>query len=159
MANIKETFHVACPYVRAREYMHEALSQVAKSHIEQPLLLTAPMPIGQLELEKSARVRYAPGTDPMHFDEPWHIGWEPEAGGIYPSFSGELTVRADEDYDSAVLELTGSYTAPLGAAGAVFDKAVGQKIASSTMQALLAKIAAEMTARYQREEAAKRAAF
>ncbi len=156
MATINETLRVACPYVRAREYVHEALSEAAKSHAEQPLILTAPLPVGQGDLKKGVRVRYAVGTDPMHFDEPWYIGWEPEPGGFYPSFSGMLTVRADEDYDSAILELTGSYAAPLGAAGVLFDKALGKQIASSTVQALLAKIAAELMARYRREEAAKR---
>lgn len=157
MATIKETVLAACPYVRAREYLHEALSQAAKSQTEQPLLLTAPLPVGQIEIEKGVRVHYLTATDPMHFDEPWYIGWEPEPGGVYPSFSGVLTVRADEDYGSAILEITGSYAAPLGAAGALFDKAVGRNIAQKTMQALLSKISARMCERYRREEAAKKA--
>lgn len=155
MATIKETLRVACPYVRAREYLHDALSLAAKSRIEQPMILTAPLPVGHITLEKGVRARYAAAGDPMHFDEPWHVSWDPEPGGVYPSFSGVLTVRADEDYDSANLELAGSYAAPLGPAGMLFDKALGIKIASSTVQALLAKISAEMIARYRREETAK----
>lgn len=158
MTTISEALRVECPYVRARQYLQDALFAAAQTCAAQPLILATPLPVGHVELEKRVQVRYAAVTDPMHFDEPSHIGWDPESGGIYPSFSGVLTVRADEDYDSAILELTGSYAAPLGTAGMLFDKALGKKIAGSTVQTLLAKIAAGMTARYQREEAAKRAA-
>jgi len=155
MTTIKEHLRVACPYLRAREYLHDALSVAATTRIEQPLILTAPLPVGHLTLQKGVQVRYAAANDPMHFDEPWHVSWDPEPGGVYPSFSGVLAVRADDDYDSAILELTGSYAAPLGPAGMLFDKALGVKLASNTVQALLAQIATQMTARYQREEAAK----
>jgi hypothetical protein len=48
-----------------------------------------------------------PGIDPMHFDQPWKVRWEPTAGGIYPAFAVVLAVRADEDYDDSMLELAG----------------------------------------------------
>ncbi len=158
MTTIKETLRVECPYVRARGYLHETLSDVAGKGSDQPLLLTAPFPIGAVQLEKGVRVRYAVATDPMHFDEPWYVCWDPEPGGMYPSFSGILTVRADDDYPTAILELEGSYAPPLGPAGALFDKTLGRRIAQQTMQALLAKIGTDMTERYRREEREKTSA-
>jgi hypothetical protein len=155
MTTIKESLHVECPYVRAKAYLHDTLAQACASGAPQRLHLTAPLPGTQIEFQKTVLVHYGCGTDPMHFDEPWIVNWEAEQGGIYPSFRGALTVRADEDYTGAILELSGAYTPPLGVAGSVFDKALGQKIASATMQTLLAQIAGEMLERYRREEAAK----
>jgi hypothetical protein len=155
MTTIRETLGVACPYVRARQYLHDELSEACKSASPHVLRLAAPVPATEIELQKTVLVRYACGKDPMHFDEPWIVNWEPERGGVYPSFSGVLTVRADEDYTGAILELSGAYAPPLGAAGAVFDLTLGRKIASATMQALLGSIAGDMVEKYQREEAAK----
>lgn len=156
MSTLQERLVVACPYVRAREYLSDTLSEPANQHREERLPLTAQVEHLPAQFEKNVVVRYSAGRDPMHFDEPWHVSWSPEGGGPYPDFSGELTVRADEGYGSSVLELTGTYTPPLGAAGKVFDAAVGRKIASVTAQNLLASIAAQMVERYEREEAAKK---
>lgn len=155
MTSIKETLRVACPYLRAREFLHQTLQEAAEGALPQLLTLTAHIPGTGIEMEKGVRVTYAHVGDPMHFDEPWTMSWTPEPGGTYPAFSGMLTVRADENYTTAVLEVEGSYEPPLGAAGQLFDKALGQRIASATLQNLLAKIAAEMVRHYDREEAAK----
>lgn len=159
MTTIQESLRVACPYVRAREYLHEGLTQATRSGVPQVLNLTAPLPGSGVELQKSVLVRYSRGRDPMHFDEPWIVNWEPEPGGAYPSFSGTLSVRSDEDYTGSIIEVSGAYAPPMGAAGALFDRALGRKIAAATMQALLAKIAGDMVTRYNREEAQKRQAI
>jgi hypothetical protein len=115
--------------------------------------LSVPYPGGGIS--KNVLVSYRKAIDPMHFDEPWDVHWTPEGGGPYPDFDGALTVRADENYTSAILELHGAYTPPLGAAGEVFDAVIGSKIASITAQTLLAQIAREVEERYGREEGAK----
>jgi hypothetical protein len=155
MTRVTESLYVDCPYVRAREFLHAALAQASADQLPHLVRLKATVPATRIELAKYVNVRYSGATDPMHFDEPWRVRWTPEPGGIYPSFDGELTVRADETYRSAILELTGEYAPPLGAAGRVFDAAFGQRIAAGTAQELLARIAAEMEAQYHREEAAK----
>lgn len=155
MSKLHESLHLQCPYVRAKQQLHDSLSPVAGSGVPQTLELSAVLPATNVELAKSVRVEYAKGADPMHFDEPFQVQWTPEAGGIYPSFEGQLTVRADWGYDSSILELDGEYTPPLGAAGRAFDAAYGHAIAAKTAQRLLAQIAAEMTSCYRAEEAAK----
>lgn len=155
MTTLKESLHVQVPYVRARGYLHEALNAAAQSRLPQLLTLSAFVPATNLELTKNVRVRYEHATDEMHFDEPWIVRWVPEGGGIYPSFDGRIQVRADETYESSILEIEGTYTPPLGAAGRAFDTAIGHTIAATTAQRLLAAIADEMRARYQSEEAAK----
>jgi hypothetical protein len=107
-----------------------------------------------MELTKGVIVNFGPATDPMHFDEPWRIHWKPQ-GGPYPEFEGELTVRADETYETSRLELRGSYSPPGGIAGAAFDVVAGGRIASATAQALLRHIGDEMEEHYQRDEEAK----
>lgn len=155
MTSIKESLCIPCPYVRARAYLRDMLQDAAVGGKPQLLHLTATVPGTGIEIEKGVRVTYSRGSDPMYFDEPWSVCWTPEPGGVYPAFSGTLTVRADEDYTSAILELEGTYSPPMGAAGKVFDKTLGRRIAGLTMQSLLQNLAALMRLRYTREEAAK----
>lgn len=155
MAQIQESLRVECPYVRAKEYLENAVRDAAQAGLPGTLELTAAFPATNIKLSKRVRVTYAPAFDPMHFDQPWHVRWEPEPGGIYPSFDGQLVVRADESYRFAILELHGTYTPPLGAAGRMFDAALGHTIAATTAQRLLQNIAADMVDRCDAEEAAK----
>jgi hypothetical protein len=155
MTNIKEIFYLPCPYVRAREYLHDALEEAAQNRLPQLLRLSTDVLPGKVEIAKNVLVDYDHSTDPMHFDEPWRIHWTPEPGGVYPAFEGEVTVRADEDFRAAILELRGEYQPPLGAAGELFDLTVGKTIARKTARRLLERIGAEMKKRYDQEEAAK----
>ena len=158
MTSLIERYTVACPYVRARDFLSQIIGPIAAEGRVEPLTLSAALAFLPRDLHKRVLVRYAAGADPMHFDEPWRVSWQPEGGGPFPAFEGELTVRADEGYDSAVLELKGEYTPPLGAAGRAFDAAIGGHIAASTAQMLLAQIASGMRDRHAAEEAAKRGA-
>jgi hypothetical protein len=108
-----------------------------------------------MELSKGVTVTFGSAVDPMHFDQPWRIHWKPQ-GGPYPEFEGELTVRADETYETSRLELRGSYRPPGGIIGAAFDFVAGGRIASATAQALLRRLGNEMVKRYQHDEQAKR---
>ncbi len=155
MTTIHERHFLKCPYIRARQYLHDALQGISQRGESQRLRLDAPLSLAPAKLEKTVLVRYEHATDPMHFDEPWRVRWTPEGGGPYPDFSGELTVRSDESYRSAILELRGEYVPPFGMAGRAFDLAAGSKIASATARALLARLGEQMEARYQSEEAGK----
>lgn len=155
MTHVYERIFLKCPYVRAREYLRDSLETASQEHSTQILPLTAPLAFVPGTLEKNVLVRYERGQDPMHFDEPWKVFWSPEGGGPYPDFAGELTVRADESYKGAVLELHGDYAPPLGTVGKAFDMVIGARIASSTARALLNHIGSAMEERYRKEEAAK----
>ena len=155
MTTIDERRFVRCPYLRAREYLHESLQPASQSRLPQTARLTAAVPVTGIELAKEVRVQYAHGSDPMHFDEPWSVRWTPQGSGIYPTFEGELTVRADENYRYCILELQGEYMPPAGAVGRAFDAAIGKRIAQETAQNLLLEIASGFESRYQAEESAK----
>lgn len=153
---MNEQLRIDCPYVRAKTYLHRMLSPRSNDNVPHELELNANVPATHIELAKHVLVRFSPAADRMHFDEPWQVNWIPEPGGIYPSFQGQLTVRADEGYRTAVLELQGTYTPPLGAAGKTFDSVIGRRIAAGTAQNLLGQIARDMREQYLREEAAKK---
>ena len=153
MSDLLEAHVVRCPYHLAQRFLYDSISEFAESGEQRPLTLTAPGP--GMELTKGVMVSFGPAADPMHFDQPWRIHWKPRSR-LYPEFEGELTVRADETYETSRLELRGSYQPPGGIAGAVFDLAAGAHIASATAQALLHRIGDEMVARYEHDERAKR---
>jgi len=146
---VYERHPTKCPYVRAREYLHGALQGVVDSQRTMTLSLKAGT------LEKPVLVTYERGEDPMRFDEPWCVHWTPKGGGPYPDFDGEVTVRADESYRSAILELRGEYVPPLGPFGQASDMLVGSRIAAATARTLLQQVARLMEARYNDEEASK----
>jgi hypothetical protein len=151
MAQLVECAFVDCPYHRARAYLASGVGE----RIGSGAPLTLRVPLGGVELKKDVVVTFTPGVDPMHMDQPWRVHWTPEGGGPYPDFDGELTVRADEDYTSSVLELSGEYTPPGGALGQAFDYVVGSRIATITAQTLLARLREEFETRFHSEEAAK----
>lgn len=153
MSEVYEHRVVACPYKIAREYLAGDMKERAQT--QTPITLTLRAPLAGADVTKNVLVTFARSTDPMHFDEPWSVHWTPEDGGPYPDFSGELTVRADEDYTTAILELCGEYKPPGGLLGAAFDRALGAKIASATAKSLLAEIAAGMEGRFRRAEREK----
>jgi len=83
----------------------------------------------------------------------WYtIHWESENGGPFPSFDGELALNADADYNGFWIVLTGAYIPPGGAAGQLFDVAVGNRIAKSTARALLREMRVAIEALYHAQE-------
>ena len=138
---IYELMLLRCPYVRAREYLHDAclLPPTARACCEDTI-------------ETIFVVRYERGEDPLRFHEPWNVFWEPEDGGPYPGFAGQLTLRAHESFCSSTLELRGTHTVPIAWRGSM-DMAHGAKLASATARALLARIGEQLEQRHTNEEA------
>lgn len=151
MAHLVDSAFVECPYHRARAYLAQGVGE----RIASGKAMTLRVPLPGVELKKDVVVTFTPGIDPMHMDQPWKVHWTPEGGGPYPDFDGQLTVRADEDYTSSILELSGEYVPPGGAAGKAFDAVVGSKIATLTARELLKRLADEFESRYRSEEKAK----
>lgn len=158
MTQLYETEFLECPYRRARQYLADALCEASESGAAKTLCLRLPVAGGAAGgLEKDVRVHYGRSEDPMHFDQPWSIRWEATGGGLFPTFAGELTVRAEDRYETCTLELRGAYEPPLGIAGRAFDATIGSYVAGATARELLHDIGARMVARYVAEEAAKAA--
>src|ERR1700739_3312643 len=133
MSTLLERKIVHCPHKRACEYLEGLLHDSAETKAAIVTRLEVPIhPEDGPMLHKDVTITYGVGVDPMHFDEPWVVHWEPLNGGPYPTFDGTLTVCADETYRTCLLELSGEYQPPLGAAGVAFDSIIGSRIASAT---------------------------
>ncbi len=145
--------YLKCPYNRARELLADDVADAAASGAQRHLTLALPA-FGGNEISKVVTVSVAAAIDPRHFDEPWRLHWEP-LSGPYPHFDGTLTIRADEDWTTSILELQGAYQPPLGAVGAAFDSLVGSRIAHETARELLRKLGESLESRYRAGEDAK----
>jgi hypothetical protein len=157
MTHILQRQFLTCPYGLAKSYLDSEFGGVAGHELLWHLRAPGPSTSadGPLDLEKDVDVTIRRGEDPMHFDEPWNVTWSPHGGGPFPTFEGTLTVRADESWNVAVLELSGSYKPPLGFAGVAFDALLGARLAAATAKALLAEIGRQLEGHYHRDEAAK----
>lgn len=156
MTQLYQRHLIRCPYALAKNYLAAAVERQADSGALSDLTLRVPVgPNGSQTIEKDVVVNYARGTDAMRLDQRWVIHWTPKNGGPYPDFVGQLSVRADYDYDTAILELEGEYQPPLGLAGRVFDFIAGTQIASATARELLREIGLRMERRYGEQEAQK----
>ena len=152
MSKLLQTIPVPCPYHLARQFMADEL----RKPLDKPGVMKVRVSLGGIDVAKDVLATVTEGSDPMHFDQPWKVHWSPIGGGPYPDFDGEITVRADEDYKTCLLELQGEYRPPGGALGGAFDAVVGNKIAAATARELLEQIARDLVSRYQSNEAAKR---
>lgn len=66
-----------------------------------------------------------------------HITWMPEGTTVFPTFEGVLCLGSDGTPDETYVELDGAYTPPFGAAGQIFDAAIGRRIAQATAREFL----------------------
>jgi hypothetical protein len=158
MTNVLQRLPVGCPYHLAEQYLAALLAPFADSGETDTVELAAPIDLLDrrvVRLVKKVDVKYGRGEDPMHFDQVWLVTWQPSGGGPYPTFSGRLTVRSDEDYTGCILELSGEYEPPLGAVGAAFDAMVGARLAASTANELLRSLGERLVARYRQNEDSK----
>jgi len=153
MSDLLQRRVVACPYHLAQRYLSDCIQARIGAGEAGHLALTCSLPGGG-QMVREVLVTYTVSADPMQFDQPWRIHWTPKAGP-YPDFDGELTVRADETYQSSLVELNGTYLPPGGLAGQAFDSVFGGRIAAATAQALLERIGTELESHYARDERGK----
>jgi hypothetical protein len=73
------------------------------------------------------------------------LWWEAaEQPWLFPTFDGGLEIRSDDG--GTQLRLEGNYRPPLGAAGALVNRAVLNKAATASLEALLDRLSARLTA-------------
>lgn len=79
------------------------------------------------------------GHDEMRIE--WTAGTR-----LFPDFHGILRLRIDT-VESTLMTLDGSYRAPFGPPGLLFDRLVGRRIARATMDELVTRLALAMEER------------
>jgi len=131
MGTIREFTSVACRFdeVPDRLYAHFDGSDG---------VLPLRIRIGDLRLEHDVdfHLKPKPGYPGYRLLD---VSWEPKDGGPYPTFTGVLSV-AEEAVGWSRIDLDGTYHPPFGVAGAVFDAALGQRMARDTATELLEEI-------------------
>ena len=144
-ASIAERQRVACPAGAAAVFLERDFElqhsdrQCVSLHVRVPLL-------GLLSLDKEVTVFLAPAH--TGDDYAMRVAWEP-AGGPFPRFRGTLRVVPVGD-ETAFLELAGEYEPPGGAAGFLFDRLLGRRVARATVRDLLARIGRSVGDEYER---------
>ncbi len=77
-------------------------------------------------------------TDP---NPTYSVTLSPEGNGPFPDFAGALAIDHSPSDDSFTLLVSGHYEPPFGLAGAMFDAALGKRIALCAARDLLRSIA------------------
>lgn len=98
-----------------------------------------------LERDVNVRVDYQPGPGGSTVLK---ICWEPDAS-VFPSFDGALEA-ADTGERACDLTITGTYDAPGGLAGQLFDAVIGVRIARGSIEQLLMQFRDAIEADYKK---------
>ncbi len=142
ITHVFQRIALKCPFRQAQAHFERAL---VDSGSPQAVRLHAILFEGSalpIRLHADALVTYGAAANALRLYPAWDVRWTPAEGGPYPDFSGTLTLRAGSAPDTSALELSGDYVPPLGAAGHVFDAALGSRIASAAARGLLEDLAA-----------------
>ena len=109
--------------------------------------LRVPMIGTPVALEREVRVEARKTRDAENLNDIVQIAWQAEEAVVFPRFEGSLVTYGTDEGGGTFLELRGYYQPPLGAAGQVFDEAIGYQIARATACEFLADIKRDVEAR------------
>lgn len=148
MRDLHESIAVNAPAGFALATVSTYFSELGP-HDAAQLALRFPVPavfVSGLTLEKMVSLKLGFGTldgvaNCIPFD------WQPIGTKALPSLSGAILARPQSDQKSR-LEIDGSYVAPGGVFGAIFDRLVGVYIARTTLRALLQTFARAIESDY-----------
>jgi hypothetical protein len=140
MTKLYEAVEVSCSPREAETRMAQFFQ--ARRGPQDALRLHLRVPMGGTDssryaFDREVRVTLRLARDESGLNDVLHIAWQPEGTSMLPKFDGTLIVGADSDARHSVLELRGNYVPPMGAAGQLFDEAIGHRIAQSTARELL----------------------
>ena len=153
MTTLTEHVDVKCPH---HEILHHA-ERYFTVHRRGQTPGTFPLTVdlssvglpAKIQARHDVKISYAIQKGPDGHDA-IALTWDP-GDRFVPQFTGLLTGDRLVDGKSRVT-LSGSYTAPLGPVGAVFDAVLGKKIASATAAALLQDVKQFIESDYQSAE-------
>jgi hypothetical protein len=85
------------------------------------------------------------GLPPRALEVP--VTWQAaEHPALFPTLNGQLCIR-DVGHDTIELRLTGEYTPPLGAIGAIGDRFAGHQAATTSLRGYLLEVAHRLDAK------------
>lgn len=160
LSQIRERMYARCPFGKAPSYLNHYLDGIARDSGGRAGIIHLKVSLADLGLPSGLAIVhdveacYEPVTETEYGSHDTHIAWAPVGGGPYPSFSGLISIEADETYGSSSLIIEGEYAPPLGLVGKAFDAIVGRRIAEATARELLLQIRASLEAESRKSEGA-----
>jgi hypothetical protein len=136
MSHIAEATTILAPPSRAD--LLEYISRLPTSKDGRPLLrLKAGFTHSGLRLEHDVEVEFDAPRGEHGGEFQLALSWRPVGTELLPAFKGLLRFERDANYPCTWIMLQGDYDPPLGRAGKAFDAVAGERIARSTVRALL----------------------
>ena len=158
MTAVRERVYIEAPYVQAVAAFERRLG-LGPDRSEGFFFLTLLAPLSEgREIARGVSAATKRLSSNANYTSSYSITWaagHTSRGIPTPGFDGTMTLRAGEDYDQSELELAGSYEAPGGLAGKLFDDVVGRRIAHATLGSILDGVREDLLAAHARTEAGK----
>jgi hypothetical protein len=144
MSDISERLVVHCPDHEASRHLAEFIAHHRDADGKVRIALR--LPIGLFADRRSLLERRVIATlYPLRsISDPhptYSVTWSPQGGGPLPDFAGALAVEKSPADECFVLVVSGHYDPPFGPVGAMFDVALGRRIAHASARDLLRSIA------------------
>jgi len=134
MSEVRVGHYCECPFSTAILFAQRALR-------EQHGLQVSPVESAAENVSHAIKV-VDDRTDRSRLHDALLLAWKPEHRGLFPDFSGVLTVRPKDH--GVWMRLQGRYNPPFGIAGKLFDIVAGRRIAERTARRLLDQLTAEI---------------
>jgi len=156
MGSVHERRSVEVPLTEASRYFGRYVRDVESECLGR-IVLTVKVPLERLgidrcvALSKAVWVHFSPVADASGPERRMAVSWEPEGGGMFPTFRGTVGLEADGTASASFVTLDGSYDPPLAVVGEAFDAILGKHIARQTARNLLDEIAITMETAFTNE--------
>ncbi len=137
MSEVRVTHYCECPFSSAIGFAQRALRE---RHIQVSPVETVAENVAHATKVVDDR------TDRSRLHDALLLVWKPEHRGLFPDFTGVLTVRPKDR--GVWMRLQGRYTPPFGVAGKLFDMVAGERIAERTARRLLDGLITEVEAKW-----------
>ena len=138
MSKLQEHVDIACPFHYLIHHVQRYFTVHRRGRTPGSFTLTLDVAkIGlpaKVQAQHEVRMQYAVRKDAQH-GEVIALSWDPD-DRFMPTFEGELHGEQRPPGGSKLV-LAGSYNAPMGPVGAVFDALLGKRIAAATAATLL----------------------
>ena len=145
MRRLRDTVAVKCPIDQAQARIEGFFAGRRGADGQVRLSLRVPLKGAAgnaFALDHEVCVDARVARDDQNLNDVVRVSWKGDDDFPLPAFAGTLLTWSEGNPKLTFVELDGTYTAPLGDAGAVFDAALGRRIAQRTAKDLLAQIAA-----------------
>jgi hypothetical protein len=137
MSEVRVTRYCECPFSTAIDLAQRALRE---RHMQ-----VSPVETVAENVAHATKV-VDDGTDRTRLHDALLLAWKPEHRGLFPDFTGVLTVRPKDR--GVWMRLQGRYNPPFGIAGKLFDVVAGQRIAERTVRRLLGDVVNDIEAKW-----------